>query len=121
MWQAGGCVGGGKLYILGVAGYITIYTHLGCFGARGGAGGGCLYGAKFVQFSQLGKRCQLGLLELGFCSWARWARFFIDKKLYIGKYNTFISITPLSVGQGRQEWVDGIGWTRMTFLRIILP
>ena len=40
MWQAGGCVGGGKLYILGVAGYITIYTHLGCFGARGGAGGG---------------------------------------------------------------------------------
>jgi hypothetical protein len=45
------------------------YTHLGCFGARGGAGGG---GRAYRQSqtnqisSQLGNRCQVGLLGLGF-------------------------------------------------------
>jgi hypothetical protein len=45
------------------------YTHLGCFGAPGGAGGGGRASPRCQtnQFlSQLGKRCQLGLLGLGF-------------------------------------------------------
>ena len=57
----------------------------------------------------------MGLAWAQFCSWAHWVQFFLDKKLHIGKYNIFISITPLSVGQGRWEWVDGAGWTQMTF------
>jgi len=50
---------GGKLYILGVAGFITpIWDVLALQGEREEAGE-CLYGAKFVEFSKLGKWCQL--------------------------------------------------------------
>ena len=58
--------GGWKLYILGVAGYNKpIWDVFALEGKREGAGER-LYGAKFVELSKLGKRCQLGLLGLGF-------------------------------------------------------
>jgi hypothetical protein len=75
-----GGISGGKLYILGVAGYNTpIWDVLALQGEREEAGER-LYGAKFVELSRLGKRCQVGLLGLSFACWARWARFFIEKK-----------------------------------------
>ena len=58
--------GGQKLYTLGVAGYNKpIWDVLALQGEREEAGER-LYGAKFVELSKLGKRCQLGLLGLGF-------------------------------------------------------
>ena len=58
--------GGQKLYILGVAGYNkTIWDVFALQGEQEEAGE-CLYGAKFVELSKLGKRCQLGMLGLGF-------------------------------------------------------
>ena len=61
-----GCVGGGKLYILGVAGYNKcIWDVLVPEGEQEEAGER-LYSAKFVELSQLGKHCQWDLLGLGF-------------------------------------------------------
>jgi len=62
-----GSLGTGKLYIFGVAGYVTpIWDVLAPEGEREEAGEH-IYGAKTNQnFSQLGKRCQLALLGLGF-------------------------------------------------------
>jgi hypothetical protein len=55
-----GRIWGGKLYILGVAGYNTpIWDVLALEGEREEAGER-LYGAKLIKISQLGKRCQLG-------------------------------------------------------------
>ena len=57
---------GRKLYILGVTGFITpIWDVLVLQGEQEEAGER-LYGAKFVELSQLGKRCQWGLLRLSF-------------------------------------------------------
>ena len=61
-----GGISGRKLYILGVTGYNTpIWDVLVLQGEREEAGER-LYGARFVELSQLGKRCQLGLPRLGF-------------------------------------------------------
>jgi hypothetical protein len=61
-----GGIWGGKLYILGVAGYNTpIWDVLALQGEREEAGAH-LYGAKFEIMSQLGKGCQLGLLGFSF-------------------------------------------------------
>jgi len=64
-----GSLGTGKLYILGVAGYVTpIWDVLAPKGEREEAGEH-IYSAKTNQiFSQLGKRCQLALLWLGFAT-----------------------------------------------------
>jgi len=50
-----------------------------------------------------------GLPQAQFYCWARWALFFIAKKLYYGRYSVFTCISPLSVAQGRWEWMDGCG------------
>jgi len=62
-----GLLGGRKLYILGVAGFITpIWDVLAPKGEWEEAGEH-IYSAKTNQiFSQLGKQCQLALLGLGF-------------------------------------------------------
>jgi len=64
-----GLLGAGKLYILGVAGYVTpIWDVLAPEGEREKAGEH-IYGPKTNQFcSQLGNRCQLALLGLGFAT-----------------------------------------------------
>ena len=62
-WAA---IGGGKLYILGVAGLVTpIWDVLAPQGERVGAGER-LWGDRFVELSKLGKRCQMGLLWFSF-------------------------------------------------------
>jgi len=103
-----GGISGGKFYILGVAGYNTpIWDVLALQGEQEEAGEH-LHGAKFVELSQLGKRCQLVLLGLGFCSWARWARFFIEKKVYCNRYSIYTYNLPFFKCLGMQEWVDGV-------------
>ena len=63
-----GGISGGKLYILGVAGYNTpIWDVFPPQGEREEAGER-LCGDRLVHFSQLGKRCQLGLLRLSFAT-----------------------------------------------------
>jgi hypothetical protein len=65
-WFAVGHIGGREILYFGGSG--VHYTHLGCFGARGGAGEAAerIDGPRISKFSQLGKRCQLALLGLGF-------------------------------------------------------
>ena len=59
-----------------------------------------------------------GLAQAWFCSWARCARFFIEKKKYISKYNTYTSILPISMAPGRGEWMDGVGSVWVTTSRL---
>jgi hypothetical protein len=69
-----------------IFGYIrVIYTHLGCFGARGGAGGSEKALENVFQKSgfPIRQAVPVGLARARICSWARWARFFIEKKVYI--------------------------------------
>jgi len=56
----------------------------------------------------------VGLAQAQFCSWARWAWFFIEKKVYCGKYSIFTYNIVFSKCLGRQEWMDGIGLVWMT-------
>jgi hypothetical protein len=56
----------------------------------------------------------LGLARARFCCWARWARFFMGEKKDYRKYNTFVFIVPFFSSQGREEWMDGVGWVWMT-------
>ena len=39
---------------------------------------------------------------------------FHSKNMYYGRYNVFTHNLVFYVGLGRQEWMDGIGWVRMT-------
>jgi hypothetical protein len=65
-WARWGGMGREILYF---GGSRVQYTHLGCFGARGGSGGG---GRAYIRCqtnqnpSQLGRQCLLDLLRLGF-------------------------------------------------------
>ena len=105
---------GVKLYILGVMGYDKpIWDVLALQGEQEEAGEH-LHGAKFENYVPIRQVVPVGLAWARFCSWARCARFFIAKTMYISKYNTSIYTLPISVAQGIQEWVDDIGWTRMT-------
>ena len=71
-WWSGGAltialVGGREIVYFGGSG--VRYTHLGCFGAPGGAGGGWrayIRSQTNQFFSQLGNQCQLVLLGFGF-------------------------------------------------------
>ena len=73
-------IGGGKSCILGVAGlYTPIWDVLAPQGERVGAGEP-LCGDRFVELSQLGKRCQLGLLRLSFAPGRICGRFWIGKQ-----------------------------------------
>ena len=57
------------------------YTHLGCFGGEGRAGGGGRATGNVSQMSGFPIRQAVPVgLWARFCSWARWARFFIEKK-----------------------------------------
>ena len=76
-----GSLGGGKLYILGVAGYNTpIWDVLALQGEREEAGEH-LHGAKLINFFPIRQVVPDGLPWAQFCSWARSARFFIEKKV----------------------------------------
>ena len=103
-----GGIWGGKLYILGVAGYNTpIWDVLALQGEQEEAGER-LYGAKFENYVPIRQAVPVDLARARVCSWARWARFFMEKKRYYRKHNTFISILPFLSSQGREEWMDGV-------------
>jgi hypothetical protein len=57
-----------------------------------------------------------GLARVGFCCWARWARFFIEKNKCTSRYHTFLSIKGFSIGISQREWVDGGQWVWMMFI-----
>jgi hypothetical protein len=60
----------------------------------------------------------VGLPQAHFCCWARWARFFMVKKLYYGRYSVFTYNLPLYKCLGRREWVNGVGWVWMTLSKL---
>ena len=63
-------------------------------------------------FPKLGKLLPIGPARGRFGCWARWARFFIPKKLYTSKCNTFIFILPFPMVRG-----SGNGWMGLMELR----
>ena len=115
-----GGIRGGKLYILGVVGYITpIWDVLAPQREREEAGehlwGDRLLGSLPIRDSfPIRQAVPDGLAQASFCSWARWARFFMEKNVYCSKYSIFVSILPFFSSQGREEWMDGVGRVRMT-------
>jgi hypothetical protein len=115
-----GTMGGDNCIFGGVAGYNKpIWDVLALQGEREEAGE-CLYGAKLINFFPIRQAVPDGLAWARFCCWARWARFFIEKTMYISKYNTYTSILPIYMAPGRGEWMDAFGSIQMTLLWIIL-
>ena len=119
MWQAGGCAHcwvrwGREIVYLG--GSRVCYTHLGCFGARGGMGGGCraYIRSHINQFFPIRQAVPGGLAQAQFCSWARCTWFFIEKKVYCSKYSIFTCNIVFFKCLGRREWMDGTEWVWMT-------
>jgi len=66
------------------------------------------------KISQLGNQCQLGELGLGFAAGLVVLRFSLKKKVYYGRYNTYIWILSFYVARGTRDWVDGSRWVWMT-------
>ena len=90
----------------------VVYTHLGCFGTPGRAGGG---GRVFIQcqinqFFPIRQAVPVGLPWARFCSWARWARFFIIKKSVL-QYIQHIYIQSTILYRSGHVRMDG--WRRM--------
>jgi hypothetical protein len=84
-----GGISGGKLYILGVAGYATpIWDVLALQGEQEEAGQR-LYGAKFENYVRIRQAVPVGLAWARFCSWARYGWFFMEKNMYMFRYNVF--------------------------------
>jgi len=109
-----GGFGGGKLYILGVAGYNKpIWDVLALEGEREEAAEP-LQGAKLINFFPIRQAVPDGLARARFCSWARWARIFMEKNVYCSKYSIFTCNLLFSKCLGRREWMDGVGSVRMT-------
>ena len=66
---------GEKLYILGVAGFVTpIWDVLAPEGEQEEAGEH-IYSAKLCSFFPIRQAVPVGLTQAGFCSWAHWAGF----------------------------------------------
>jgi len=76
-----GGIWGRRLYILGVAGYNKpIWDVLVLQGEREEAGEH-IYSAILINFFPIRQAVPVGLAQASFCSWARWAWFFIEKNL----------------------------------------
>jgi len=99
-----------------IFGYIrVIYTHLGCFNARGGAGGSRKALENVFQKSgfQIGQAVPVGLGPRN-PSGAHWAPFFLEKIVYCSKYSITTYNIPFLKCLGRQEWMDGVESVWMT-------
>jgi len=57
-------------------------------------------------------------LSAWFCSWARWAWFFIEKKVYYSSYHIFTHNVLFYKPLGRRERMDGIGWVWMSLSQL---
>ena len=93
------------------------YTHLGCFGAPGGAGAGAkslTMRSRSPSF-QIRQSVPVGLALAWDCCSGHRAQLFACKISYYNSYNIITSITPFSVDQGRQGWVDGSFWVWMMY------
>jgi hypothetical protein len=114
-WAA---IGGGKLYISGVAGlYMPIWDILAPQGERVGARERS-WGDRFENYVPIRQAVPVGLARARFCSWARWAQFFIKKKVYYSRYNLFTHNILFYKPPGRREWMDGIQCIWMTLSQL---
>jgi hypothetical protein len=87
----GGILGREILY-LGVAGLDTsIWDVLALQGEKKRALNRLRTCSRCPSF-QIRQVVPVGRARARFCRWARWARFFIVKKMNSSKYNTFVSI-----------------------------
>jgi len=106
------------LYILGVAGYNKpIWDVLVLQGEQEEAGEH-LQGAKFENYVPIRQAVPVGHAQARFCSWAHWARFFIEKNVYYSKYSISTYILLFFKCPGRREWMDGIGSVWMTLSQL---
>jgi hypothetical protein len=113
-WACWGGDLGGKLYILGVAGFNTpIWDVLVPEGEQ-----------EVLNHLRMCSRCPVfqirqvvpvGLARGQFCCWARWASFSMKKNMYYSIYSVFTYNILFSKCLGRWKWMDGSGWIWMTF------
>jgi len=96
-----------------------LYTHLGCFGGEGKAGGGGRACGNASQMSGFPIRQAVPVgLWARFCSWARWVCVFMVNNVYYTICNVFTCNLLFFKYLGRQEWVDGVGYVWMTVSRL---
>ena len=87
----------------GVAGYITpIWDVLAPEGGQEKAAEH-IDSSRLINFFSIRQAVPDGLAQAWFCFWACCAWFFIEKKVYCSKYNTFISIILFFSSQGKEE------------------
>jgi len=67
--------------------------------------------AKLINFFPIRQAVPAGLAWARFCSWARWARFFIEKKMYCSKYSISTYILLFSKCLRGREWVGSVWMT----------
>jgi len=65
--------------------------------------------SKLINFFPIRQVVPVGLAQASFCSWACWARFFIEKKVYCSRYSIFTCNVVIYICLGRREWVDALG------------
>jgi len=88
---------------------IIIITSI-CIPQRGRDGMDCI-GVVWMSFS-INRSCH----QLGACWRTNMLLGLVvhNKNKYLSRYNVFTYNQILYIGLGSQEWVDGIGWVRMT-------
>jgi len=65
--------------------------------------------SKLINFFPIRQAVPVGLAQASFCSWAHWAGFFIEKKVYCSRYSIFTCNVVIYIRLGRREWVDALG------------
>ena len=84
-----GLLGGGKLYILGVVGFITPIWDVLVPKEEWEEAGEHIYGPKLINFFPIRQSVPVGLAQAQICSWASWASFFAVKNVYMTIHSVF--------------------------------
>ena len=113
-WAGMGAILGGKFYILGVPGYDTPIWDVLALQGEWEEAGERLWGDRFENYVPIRQAVPVGLAWARFCSWAHWARFFIEKNMYCRKYSIITYNLLFFKCLSRREWVDGVGSVWMT-------
>ena len=95
---------GGKLYILGVAGYVTPIWDVLAPQREQEEAGEHLWGDRLLGIFPI--RDSFPIRQAVPVGLPR-ARFFLIKRMYYSRYNTYVCILHSSVAQ---RWVDAYGW-----------